>query len=372
MIKTQQKKILIVDDNPTNLKVLFDILSQSSFRVSVAKSGESALLKVQAALPDLILLDVMMPGIDGFETCRCLKSNPKTQEIPIIFLSALDEVIDKIKAFTFGGVDYITKPFHAEEVLVRVKNQLALQAAKADIRTALEKEKELSELKSRFISMASHEFRTPLAIILSSTELLQDYSQKFSEEKKLQHFQRIQTAVKHMTGLLNDVLLIGKAEAGKLEFQLAPLSVTQFCCKLVEELQLTTSTCAIVFRTQDQGITACMDEKLLRQILTNLLSNAIKYSPAGGAVYFDLGCEQGEVVFRIQDEGIGIPAADQARLFDSFHRASNVGTISGTGLGLAIVKKCVDLHSGKVTVKSEVGRGTTFTVMLPLTQLNII
>ena len=106
--------------------------------------------------------------------------------------------------------------------------------------------------------------------------------------------------------------------------------------------------------------------------MINLLSNAIKYSPAGGSVHFDLSCEQGEVVFRIQDEGIGIPAADQARLFDSFHRASNVGTISGTGLGLAIVKKCVDLHSGKVTVKSEVGRGTTFTVMLPLTQLNII
>lgn len=361
-----QKTILIVDDNPTNVKVLFDILVQCNFKVSVAKSGESALLKVHAALPDLILLDVMMPDIDGFETCRRLKANPKTQEIPIIFLSALDEVIDKIQAFTVGGVDYITKPFHTEEVLARVKNQLTLQAAKADIRTALEKEKELSELKSRFISMASHEFRTPLSIILSSTELLKDYSQKLSEQKKLQHFQRIQTAVEHMTGLLNDVLLIGKAEAGNLEFKPAPLSVTQFCCELVEELQLTTSTRTIVFRTQDQAITACIDEKLLRQILTNLLSNAIKYSSAGGTVYFDLVCEQGEAVFCIQDQGIGIPVADQARLFDSFHRASNVGTISGTGLGLAIVKKCVDLHSGKVTVKSEVGRGTTFTVMLPL------
>jgi len=125
--------ILIVDDISTNIKILFDILKQSSFRVSVAKSGESALEKVQEVLPDLILLDVMMPGIDGFETCRRLKKNPKTQEIPIIFISALDEVADQVKAFAVGGVDYITKPFQTEEVLARVENQLALQAAKAEI-----------------------------------------------------------------------------------------------------------------------------------------------------------------------------------------------------------------------------------------------
>lgn len=127
----------------SNASPIFDILADYGFRVSVAKNGENALFKVQQSLPDLILLDVMMPGIDGFETCRRLKANPITQEIPIVFLSALDEVIDKITAFRVGGVDYITKPFHTEEVLARVKNQLALQAAKADIRAALEKEKEL-------------------------------------------------------------------------------------------------------------------------------------------------------------------------------------------------------------------------------------
>lgn len=129
----QKSSILIVDDIPANIRVLFEILQQSCFRVSVAKTGESALEKVQEALPDLILLDVMMPGIDGFETCRRLKANPVTQEIPIIFLSALDEVVDKVKGFAIGGVDYITKPFHTEEILARVKNQLALQAAKAEI-----------------------------------------------------------------------------------------------------------------------------------------------------------------------------------------------------------------------------------------------
>lgn len=235
-----------------------------------------------------------------------------------------------------------------------------------EISRALEKEKELSELKSGFVAMASHEFRTPLATILSSTELLEHYSHKWTEAKKLNHLQRIQVAVKRMTELLNDVLLIGKAEADKLEFEPTPLNLVQFCRDLVEDMQVTTATHTIAFCTQGQCTNACMDEKLLRHILVNLLSNAIKYSPQGDIVHFDLVCNQEVATFHVRDQGIGIPKADQAQLFDSFRRASNVGTISGTGLGLAIVKKSVDLHNGEITVASEVEVGTTFTVTLPL------
>ncbi|HCF30275.1 MAG TPA: hypothetical protein DEV81_24445 [Cyanobacteria bacterium UBA11049] len=254
------------------------------------------------------------------------------------------------------------------EVMAIVRDITERKQVEADIRTALEKEKELSELKSRFISMASHEFRTPLATILSSAELIEHYSHKWNEEKKLSHLQRIQTSVKHMTGLLNDVLLIGKAEEGKLECKPTPIDILHFCRDLVEDIELTTSSHTIAFHPQCQTTTACIDEKLLRHILSNLLSNAIKYSPAGGTVNFDLICKQEEVVFRVQDRGIGIPVADQAQLFNSFHRASNVGTISGTGLGLAIVKKSVDLHKGKIAVQSELRVGTTFTVTIPLHQ----
>jgi signal transduction histidine kinase len=256
-----------------------------------------------------------------------------------------------------------------DEVMAIVRDITERKRAEEDIRKALEKEKELGELKSRFVTMASHEFRTPLATILSSTELLEHYSHKWGEEKKLKHLQRIQAAVKHMTELLNDVLVIGKAEAGKLEFQPTPLELAQFCRELVEEMQLPAGSHTIAFRTQGQCTTACMDEKLLRHILSNLLSNAIKYSPQCGTVHFDLVCEQGKAVFRIKDDGIGIPVTEQAQLFNSFHRASNVGTISGTGLGLAIVKKSVDLHGGNIKVDSEVGFGTTFTATLPLFSL---
>jgi PAS domain S-box-containing protein len=250
---------------------------------------------------------------------------------------------------------------------------------------ALQRERELGELKSRFISMTSHEFRTPLTTIQSSAELLERYRDRLSEEKQLAHLHRIQTAVERMTQMLDDVLIVGKAESGKLEFQPTPIDVVQFCRNLVEELQLTAKNqhkinfihqgdCTLAAQgTSEEGSgelihsLPLVDEKLLRHILGNLLSNAIKYSPGNRSVQFNLTCLNDKAIFQIQDQGIGIPPEDLPRLFESFHRARNVGTIQGTGLGLAIVKQCVDLHKGEITVASEVGKGTTFTVTLPLT-----
>lgn len=241
------------------------------------------------------------------------------------------------------------------------------QQAEAEIRKALAKEKELNELKSHFVSTTSHEFRTPLATILSSAELLEHYGHKWVEQKKLEHLHRIQTAAESMAHLLNNVLLVSKAEAGKLEFKPHRLDLQQFCCDLVEEMQLIAgSNYTINFVSFGECTNVCLDERLLRHILTNLLSNAIKYSPIGSTVYLNLVCDSKAAIFRIQDKGIGIPTADQVKLFQSFHRGSNVGTISGTGLGLAIVKKSVDLHGGALAVISQVGVGSTFIVTIPL------
>ena len=242
-----------------------------------------------------------------------------------------------------------------------------LKHAEAEILKALERERELSELRSSFISLVSHEFRTPLTTIQSSTELLDRYNHKLSEEKKQNHYRRIHNAVQRMTHLLEDVLTIGKAEAGKLKFTPSPIDLFAFCRDLVESLQMSTQPQhKINFGVVGDGSDTQMDEKLLCHVLTNLLSNAVKYSPDGGIVQFNLVCNHSWAVFRIQDSGIGIPCEDLERLFESFGRASNVGAIPGTGLGLAIVKKCVDLHGGEITVESEVGVGTTFTVTLPL------
>jgi signal transduction histidine kinase len=221
--------------------------------------------------------------------------------------------------------------------------------------------------------MVSHEFRTPLTTIRSSAELLERYKNRLSDEKKQSHHQRIQSAVDRMTQLLDEVLLIGQAEAGKLKFEPKPMDIVAFCRELVEGMQVIVNNRhqsgshqhAIAFTSSGDCTDAQMDEKLLGHILTNLLSNAIKYSPEGGTVLFDLVCTARQAIFRIQDSGIGIPEEYLPQLFESFQRADNVGTIQGTGLGLAIVKKAVDLHGGTIAVESEVGIGTTFTITLP-------
>lgn len=394
MKASEKGTILIVDDYPNNLAVLSDCLSYSGFEILVAQDGESAMEKVEYAHPDIILLDVMMPGVDGFETCRRLKAEPSTQDIPVIFMTALSDTVDKVKGFQLGAVDYITKPVQHTEVLARVTTHLKLRnltkrlqeqnlhlqqeicdrqlaeeqlrAMEAQLREALVQEKELSELKSRIISTISHEYRTPLTTIISSAELLENYRHKLDEDKQFKHFRRIHASVEHMTALINDVLFINKAEFEKLEFQPAPLDLVKFVGELVDEMQVAaTEKHRIIFTTIDECRECYLDAKLLRQILSNLLSNAIKYSPKGGRVYLQLTCESNKAIFSCSDEGIGIPLTDQRNLFDSFSRGSNVGTIGGTGLGLSIVKKCVELHGGEIAVHSEVGVGTTFTIALP-------
>jgi PAS domain S-box-containing protein len=236
-----------------------------------------------------------------------------------------------------------------------------------ELRLTLEKEKELSELKSRFITMISHEFRTPLSTILSSSELLEHYRHKWTQEKQLTHLHRIQTSVKRMTEILSDILFIGKAEAGILEYRPTSLDLVEYCCHLVEDLKLDLNHQHLIsFTSQFTSIPCNMDEKLLGYILSNLLSNAIKYSPSHSTIQFTLSCQQERAVFAIQDQGIGIPPEDIPHLFESFHRAQNVGNILGTGLGLTIVKNCVDIHQGEISVTSQLGVGTTFTLTLPL------
>ncbi len=241
--------------------------------------------------------------------------------------------------------------------------------AEAEIRNALERERELRELKSRFISMASHEFRTPLATIMASSDLLKSFGHKLSEEKKLERLNKIQKEVNGMTQLLEDVLLIGKAESGYVEFNPTLLDVQTLCQDLLDEVQMTSDRHVFTFTVISSETTEILpvfaDEKLLRHILTNLLSNAVKYSPHGGEVRLILQYEPASITFQIQDQGIGIPLADQAHLFEPFHRGSNAGSIAGTGLGLAIIKFAANLHSGSIQFVSAVEVGSTFMVSIP-------
>jgi PAS domain S-box-containing protein len=245
----------------------------------------------------------------------------------------------------------------------------ARKQAEEDIRAALEKQRELTQLKSTFVSMASHEFRTPLATILSSAQLLRRYGERLPESERGELYDTIETAVKRMTTMLEDILLIGKAESNRLEFKPGPLRLAPFCERVIAETRAAAGGRERhLLKLDAAGADApvMLDEKLLRHILDNLLANAMKYSPDGGSVTLSVRLQEGAARFVVADEGIGMAKDDLPRLFEAFYRASNTGGISGTGLGLAIVKHCVDLHAGTIAVESDLGRGSRFTVSLPL------
>ncbi len=263
----------------------------------------------------------------------------------------------------------IMKDGALERVILVVNDITERKQVEDEMQKALAKEKELGELKSRFVSATSHEFRTPLTSIMTSAELLEHYSHRYSEEKKLEILQRIQTSVKYMSNLLDDILIIGRADAGKLQYNPVALDLVAESREALDEVKFElTARHRVEFAVNGTPIEGQVDPILFKRILVNLLSNAIKYSPDGGLIQLELTFQpEGQVEIRVSDQGIGILPKDREHLFEVFHRGGNVGTLAGTGLGLSIVKHSVELQNGTVAVSSAPGCGSTFTVTLPLT-----
>lgn len=253
------------------------------------------------------------------------------------------------------------------EVEERVKAENALLINEQELKNSLEKEKELNELKTRFVSMASHEFRTPLSTILSSASLINKYTDGEHQEKREKHITKIKNSVAHLTNLLNDFLSISKIEEGKLRLQMENIEINSFCQDIIEEISLTVKsgqqvTCTLL----PEPTVYKLDKTMIRAILYNLLSNASKYSPENATIELQLRKDGRDLEIGVMDEGIGIPELEQKHLFDRFFRASNAGSIQGTGLGLHIVKRYVDLIHGNITFTSREFKGSAFYVKLPL------
>ena len=393
--QTKNASILIVDDTIYNIQLLSLMLKRQGYGVQKATSGLEALDKVNQQLPDIILLDIRMPDINGYEVCTRLKANPTTKDIPIIFISSIEESADKVEAFSVGGVDYISKPFQLIEVLARIETHLRLCSLQkklqeqneqlqlsADVLSrSLSQERKLSQMKTDFISVVSHEFRTPLTTIQSASELLEHY--EWTKEEQVKQLHQIQSEVKHMTALMEDVLFLSRSNTNKVKLNLTKFDLLKFCSQLVHQIQITfaqeyTLSLSIYISSTSTSIEnphlqnpppelfVEMDDKLLRQILTNLLTNAVKYSPVNKTVDFQITVEQEQVIFVITDHGIGIPEEDFENLFSAFYRGKNVGILPGTGLGLSIVKNCIDIHNGSISVDSKLDIGSKFTVVLPV------
>jgi len=395
-VRAEQRTIQLIQ---TNRKLHKQIIARKKIEQNLRNSEEkyrsvvNNLKEVVFQIDDSGLWTFLNPAwseITGFTIEETLQTNflnyihPEDRQIA---LKNLQSLLTNQNNYSQYQIRYLTKDnnFRWIEVIKQIMKDLSentivisgtlnditeRKKAQQELIEALEKERELGELKSRFVSMTSHEFRTPLAIISSSAGLLQSYGDKLNQEKKDKHLNRIQSSVTHMTDLLNDVLTISKAEANKLEFNPQPLNLKKFCYDLIDEIKLGYSNHHIhlSFGTNlenNSEFNFNLDRKLLRHIFSNLLSNAVKYSPEQSNVHFNCEWIENNFIFKIKDQGIGIPTEDIPHLFESFHRCQNVGNIQGTGLGLAIVKHSVELHQGVIDVTSKIDRGTTFTITIP-------
>lgn len=360
--------ILVVDDIQTNIQVVGGVLSEAGYEVMPATSGPQALERIKNQLPDLILLDFMMPDVNGVEVCKQLKANPRTKKIPVIFLTASSETQHLVEAFSAGAVDYVTKPFQAAELLARVKTHLELKKAREALFQYGERLRELNDEKNEFLGIVAHDLRSPLSNIVSSARMAID--DPTNDREQLNEFlEIIHASAVHVIHLVENLMDVNAIEQGRMKIDLAP-------CELGELVRGVTSNYLSKARAKQQELSlseeggplvAMADAHSTIQVFDNLVSNAIKYSPAGKRIDVRLARRDAVIRCEVQDQGPGVSAEDLKKMFGKFARltARPTGGESSTGLGLSIVKKMVEAGGGKVWCESELGKGARFIVELP-------
>lgn len=355
----QEARILIVDDNPTNLLVLFDYLNKMGFKVFVAQNGTNALEDVAANPPDLILLDVLMPGIDGFETCRCLKKDEALKDIPVIFMTALSGKEDMVKGFQVGGVDYITKPFQREEVVARIHTHLTLQRQ----RKALA---ELNAMKDRFFSIIAHDMRTALVPLIGLSDLL---SQEMAKKSRIRTVaSKMDGYVKHAYRLLENLLSWTSLQIGATEFHPNMIDLYNIALEnsgllrgYARKKQLHLS------HSIPQKTLVYADEKMMNTVFRNLMANGIIFTAGHGAVTLSVNVLERLTEVIVSDTGVGIHEENIKKLFRIDQKFSTPGTDGehGSGLGLILCKDLIERNGGTIRIESQPEKGTTVIFTVP-------
>ncbi len=351
-----QATILIVDDTPANLRLLSSILDSVGYKVRPARNGQIALTAAQSDPPDLILLDIMMPGMDGYEVCRHLKCNPKTEHIPVIFISALDDIQGKVKSFELGGVDYITKPFQSEEVLARVNSHITIHTLQKNLR------EQVQELDA-FAHTVAHDLKNPLSYIVTMADFINTQFIEQVPAELVTLLQKMENSTHRGVNIIDELLLLSSVR--KQDIELAPVDMGRIVRNAQDRINFMMTNYEGTITLQDKWPDALGYGPWIEEVWVNYLSNALKYGgrpptvACGAAVH-----PTGMIRFWAKDNGDGLTPEKQAILFTEFVRLKQV-RVEGYGLGLSIVQRIVNKLGGNVGVHSEIGQGSTFYFELP-------
>ncbi len=371
--KYKKPLILIAEDIPQNMEVVCNMLIKEGYRVAMAGNGKQALEMAPAVRPDLILLDIMMPEVDGFEVCRLLKKDPITKDIPVIFLTAKADTIDVVEGFEIGAMDYVTKPFKGAELLSRVKTHLELKSS----REAL---KELNVAKDKIFSIIAHDLRDLLQLLILSADLLHNDYDTFDEAKRRDYIRKFLNGSKQMADLLENLLEWARSQSGSLENHPENVDIDELVTECLELAKGNAQKKNIrLFSFIQPGIYAVADRNMLRTVLRNLISNALKFTHPGGEVKVSASpsTSPAGIEISVSDNGVGMSAEDVAGLFCLEVKKIDWGTArvkknargtaneKGTGLGLILCKEFVEKNKGTIEVSSELGKGSCFKVTLP-------
>ena len=361
--------ILIVDDNNINLKVLGTQLRKSGYNIVVARDGESTLKLVPELMPDLILLDIMMPGMDGYEVCTILKNQEETRNIPIIFISAKVDTSDIVKGFNVGAVDYITKPFKKEELLVRVHTHLELKFSKDTIRKQAQRLEELNAAKDKLFSIVAHDVRGPLGNLKFMIQLMELKGINFGSNDFYHNLERIKSSTDEILNLLENLLYWSRSQVGTLKCVPEEFELDDIIRENVSLLQPNAEAKKIsLINEADKGLKLWADRNMVRTIIRNLVSNAIKFTHEEGTVVLAAQVKSEMVEISIKDNGVGISKDKVSLIFSDSGYFTSYGTHreKGSGLGLPLCRSFIQMNKGKFYGDSEVGKGTTFYFTIPL------
>ncbi len=365
-VPSSKPRILVVDDVTRNLQIVGAMLRNSGYEVMPTTSGAQALERVRVQPPDLILLDLMMPVMDGLEVCHRLKGDASTNPIPVIFLTASNEMEHLVKGFEAGAVDYVTKPFNGAELLARVRTHVELKLARERLR-------EMNDEKNEFMGIAAHDLRNPLSAIKGYSEMVVEEARELPHRGIEENGLRIRDAATRMAEMVRNLLDANRIERGEMKLNLAPTNLALLLSSVVEthRERATAKQQVLLMEIEPSSATALVDPTVMVQVLENLISNAVKYSPSGKSIFVRLTRLPEAVRFEVRDEGPGLSQDDQKKLFGKFARlsAKPTGGEHATGLGLSIVKKMVEAMGGQVRCESEPGRGALFLVEFPATSI---